>query len=43
MRFLGFSNNEKGDPRQENRLFHYPPEACSKRFEARFREVGEAL
>jgi hypothetical protein len=24
----------------ENRLFHYPPEACGKRSAARFREVG---
>jgi hypothetical protein len=29
MRFLRFSNNESGAPRQENRLFHYPPEACA--------------
>jgi hypothetical protein len=28
MRFLGFSNHENGAPRQKNRLFHYPPEAC---------------
>jgi hypothetical protein len=27
----------------QNRLFHYPPEACGKRFAARFREVGGAL
>jgi hypothetical protein len=43
MRFLGFSNHEKGAPRQENRLFHYPPEACGKRSAARFREVGGTL
>jgi hypothetical protein len=43
MRFLGFSNHEKGDPRQETRLFHYPPETCGKRSAARFREVGGAL
>jgi hypothetical protein len=28
MRILGFSDHEKGAPRQENRLFHYLPEAC---------------
>jgi hypothetical protein len=27
----------------QNHLFHYPPEACGKRFVARFREVGGAL
>jgi hypothetical protein len=27
----------------QNRLFHYPPEACGKRSAARFREVGGAL
>jgi hypothetical protein len=27
----------------QNRLLHYPPEACDKRSEARFREVGGAL
>jgi hypothetical protein len=43
MRFLSFSSHEKGAPRQENRLFHYPPEACGKRFAARFQEVGGAL
>jgi hypothetical protein len=43
MRFLGSSNHEKGAPRQENCLFHYPPEACGKRSAARFREVGGAL
>jgi hypothetical protein len=43
MRFLGFFNHEKGAPKQENRLFHYPPEACGKRSAARFREVGGAL
>jgi hypothetical protein len=29
--------------KDQNRLFHYPPEACGKRFAARFREVGRAL
>jgi hypothetical protein len=43
MRFLVFSNHEKGAPRQENRLFHYPPEACGKFSAARFRDVGGAL
>jgi hypothetical protein len=43
MPFLDFSNREKGAPRQENRLFHYPPEACGKWYAARFREVGETL
>jgi hypothetical protein len=42
-RLLGFSNREKGAPRQENRLFHYPPEACIKRSAARFRELGGAI
>jgi hypothetical protein len=27
----------------QNRLFHYPPEACGKRSAARFREVVGAL
>jgi hypothetical protein len=36
MHFLGFFNHEKGAPRQENRLFHYPLEACGKRSAARF-------
>jgi phage pi2 protein 07 len=27
----------------QNRLFHYPPEACDKWSAARFREVGGAL
>jgi hypothetical protein len=27
----------------QNRLFHYPPEACGKLSAARFREVGGAL
>jgi hypothetical protein len=36
MRFLGFFNHEKTAPRQENRLFHYPPEACGERYAARF-------
>jgi hypothetical protein len=43
MRFLGFSNHGKGPPRQENRLFHYPPEVRGKRSVASFREVGGAL
>jgi hypothetical protein len=43
MRFLGFSNHENGTSRQENRLFHYPPEACGKRTAARFREMGGSL
>jgi hypothetical protein len=43
MRFLGFSNHENEAPRQENRLFHYPPEACSKWSAVRFREVSGAL
>jgi hypothetical protein len=43
MRFLSFSNQEKGALRQENHLFHYPPEAYGKRSAARFREVGGAL
>jgi hypothetical protein len=29
--------------KDQNRLFHYPPEACDKRSAAHFREVGEAL
>jgi hypothetical protein len=29
--------------KEQNRLFHYPPEACGKRSAARFREVGGAL
>jgi hypothetical protein len=33
----------KREIRGQNRLFHYPPEACGKRSAARFREVGEAL
>jgi hypothetical protein len=36
MQFLGFSNHEKEASRQENCLFHYPPEAYSKRSAARF-------
>jgi hypothetical protein len=42
MRDLGFSNHEKGAPRQENRnrLFHCPPEACGERSAEFFREVG---
>jgi hypothetical protein len=38
-RFRDGETNVKG----QSRLFHYPPEACSKRFAARFREVGGAL
>jgi hypothetical protein len=33
----------KREFRGQNRLFHYPPEACGKRSAARFREVGGAL
>jgi hypothetical protein len=33
----------KRELRGQNRLFHYPPEACNKRSAARFREVGGAL
>jgi hypothetical protein len=29
--------------RGQNRLFHYPPEACGKRSAALFREVGGGL
>jgi hypothetical protein len=29
--------------KSQNRLFHYPPEACGKLSAARFREMGEAL
>jgi hypothetical protein len=43
MRFLGFYKHENGAPRQENRLFHYPPEVCSKWSAARFRKVAGAL
>jgi hypothetical protein len=43
MRFLGFFSHENGAPKQENRLFHYLPEARGKRSAARFREVGGAL
>jgi hypothetical protein len=38
-RFRGGETNVKG----QNRLFHYPPEACGKRSAARFREVDGAL
>jgi hypothetical protein len=31
------------DVKGQNRLFHYPPEACGKRSAARFREVGGAF
>jgi hypothetical protein len=43
MIFMGFSNHENGAPRQENPLFHYPPEACGKRSAVRFQEVDGAL
>jgi hypothetical protein len=43
IQFLDFSNNEKGAPREENSLFHYPPEACSKQSALHFWEVGRAL
>jgi hypothetical protein len=33
----------KRELRGQNRLLHYPPEACGKRSAARFREVGGAL
>jgi hypothetical protein len=33
----------KRELRGQNRLVHYPPEACGKRSAARFREVGGAL
>jgi hypothetical protein len=38
-RFRDGETNMKG----QNRLFHYPLEACDKRSAARFREVGGAL
>jgi hypothetical protein len=38
-RFRDGETNVKG----QNRLFHYPPEACGKRSAARFPEVGEAF
>jgi hypothetical protein len=38
-RFRDGETNVKG----QKRLFHYPPETCSKRSAARFREVGGAL
>jgi hypothetical protein len=38
-RFRDREMNVKG----QNRLFHYPTEACGKRSAARFREVGGAL
>jgi hypothetical protein len=40
--FWAFSTM-KMELRSENRLLHYPPEACGKRSAARFREVGGAL
>jgi hypothetical protein len=33
----------KRELRGQNRLLHYPPEACGKRSAARFREVGGTL
>jgi hypothetical protein len=33
----------KRELRGQNRLFHYPPEACGKQCAVRFREVGGAL
>jgi hypothetical protein len=45
-RFGDRETNVKDEPRSsrgQNRLFHYPPEACSERSAARFREVGGAL
>jgi hypothetical protein len=38
-RFRDGETNVKG----QNRLFHYPPEACGKRSATRFREEGGAL
>jgi hypothetical protein len=38
-RFGNGETNVKG----QNRLFHYPPEACNKRSAERFQEVGGAL
>jgi hypothetical protein len=38
-RFRDRETNVKG----QNRLFHYPPEACGKRSAASFREVDGAL
>jgi hypothetical protein len=38
-RFTDGKTNVKG----QNRLFHYPPEACGKRSAARFREMDGAL
>jgi hypothetical protein len=43
IQFLSFSIHEKGATRQENHLFHYPPEDCSKWSAAHFQEVGGAL
>jgi hypothetical protein len=33
----------KRELRGQNRLFHYPPEACSERSVARFREMSGVL
>jgi hypothetical protein len=38
-RFRNGETNVEG----QNRLFHYPPEACDKRSAARFRETDGAL
>jgi hypothetical protein len=38
-RFRDGETNVKG----QNRLFHYPPEACDKRSAALLRELGGAL
>jgi hypothetical protein len=35
--------DEEMNVKGQNRLFHYPPEACGKRFAARFREVDGTL
>jgi hypothetical protein len=37
-----FSDGET-NMKYQNRLFYYPPEACSKWPAARFQEVGEVL
>jgi hypothetical protein len=40
--FWAFSNMKR-ELHSQNRLLHYPSEACGKRSAARFREVGGAL
>jgi hypothetical protein len=40
--FWGFSTMKR-ELRGQNRLFHYPTDACGKRSAARFPEVGGAL